>query len=183
MCCSIFYGPHIPEEFSEASGRDYTNLNELSWKPDLLPNHLKWQQSNSECSGQTRVERETRISSPNALQKLAARAELILTQNLCTILGHWNLGFCMVSVLWSACKGSKVASHWQILIFQILVVTTFLASQEKDWQPHSGTLEKGRKKCHMMLMIRPSWVLPVKFPTVANIPSGDFHLKECPAFL
>lgn len=55
---SIFCGPHIPEEFSETSGRNYTNLNELSWKPDLLPDHLKWQQSNSECLAQMMVERE-----------------------------------------------------------------------------------------------------------------------------
>lgn len=57
----------------------------------------------------------------------AAWVMLILTQNQCAILGHWNSGFCTISLLWSVCKGIKMACHWQILIFRILVATARLA--------------------------------------------------------
>lgn len=49
-CCPAFCGPHIPEGFSEVCGRHYTTLNELSWKPGPLPEHLKWEQSTPEHS-------------------------------------------------------------------------------------------------------------------------------------
>lgn len=58
--CASPYFEAIPEEFSKGSCRECTNLTELLRKPDLLPNHLKWQQSNSESSAQMTAERERR---------------------------------------------------------------------------------------------------------------------------
>lgn len=52
---------------------------------------------------------------------------LILTQKLCSISGHWYLGFYMVSLLWSVYKGIKMVCHWQILIFRIVVATVCLS--------------------------------------------------------
>lgn len=104
---------------------------------------------------------------------------LILIQNLCAILGHWNLGFWMVSLLWFVCKGIRMACHWQILIFQIMVATTFLTvgrfsvtfgnpwDQQKTMSYDAGNQTILGIASHI--------------PTLANIPSGDFHLKQFPA--